>query len=263
MPFIDSHCHLDFPDFDQDRDEVIQSCQKQGIVRCILPGTSHLQMEKQLALKGAYPDWIDIAFGLHPYMIESQKKEDVEAISKMIASHSKTIVALGEIGLDKRFPLWEEQVRVFERQVELAQDFQLPLILHHQKSQDTMLGILRKKGFSHGGVIHAFSGSLQQAQQWLALGFKLGLGGTVTYLRAQKTRQVVKELPLDSFVLETDAPDMPVYGYQGQRNSPERLLNVFQSLTSLRNEDGSVIERQVYQNTCDIFGSVKPLGDDL
>ena len=114
--------------------------------------------------------------------------------------------------------------------------------------------MLKKVNLTRAGIIHAFSGSYQQAKNYIDLGFKLGIGGTITYPRAEKTIKAIKRLPLDSLVLETDAPAMPLYGFQGQANSPLKLINVFESLVAIRQESAEAIAEQIEQNISQLFG---------
>ena len=143
----------------------------------------------------------------------------------------------------------------------MAKQFQLPVILHHRKSHDIILRQLRQYQLPKGGVIHAFSGSYQQAMQYIQLGFKLGVGGTITYERAVKTRAVMAKVPLDALVLETDAPDMPICGRQGQRNSPEYLPEILAVLALLRHEPIEQITQVLWATTCALFALPEKIND--
>ena len=159
------------------------------------------------------------------------------------------MLAVGEIGLDAHIEVdWALQKRVFEQQLMIAKERMLPVILHHRNSHNELIRILKNTKFTQGGIVHAFSGSLQQAQTYIDLGFKIGVGGAITYPRANKTRETISQLPLSSLVLETDAPDMPLMGKQGQRNSPEYLPEIFESLMALRKESKQDVLQACSQN---------------
>jgi TatD DNase family protein len=164
-------------------------------------------------------------------------------------------LAVGEIGLD--FFLTEldrnRQQSIFEAQLQLAQAAQLPVLLHVRKAHDQVLATLRRIRVK-GGIAHAFNGSLQQAQHYLELGFKLGFGGTLTYDRSSKIRQLAQELPVEAIVLETDAPDMVVAQHRGERNSPEYLTHVLSALAELRQMDAMTLAQQTTTNACEVLG---------
>jgi len=227
----DSHCHLDFVDFDADRDAVMQHAYAQGVQRFLVPGVQCATWPRLAQLRRQYATW-QVAFGLHPYFIAQHGEHDLELLSQWLQQGA---IAVGEIGLDAHIGDMAKQKRLFAAQLQIATECQLPVILHHRKTLDAMLPLVRKAKVC-GGIVHAFSGSYQQAMAWIELGFRLGVGGVITYPRAQKTRQTIARLPAQSLVLETDSPDMPLRGFQGQRNEPARVRIVFEALRALRNE---------------------------
>ena len=234
--FIDSHCHLDFRCFDDDRAEILDNCAKLAINTIVVPGTKASQWQKQIGLCHVNPQ-LKFTLGLHPFFLNSFEPEHLAELSNLLYQHQDKTLALGEIGLDGHVDVdWKLQVQVFEQQLMIAKEHQLPVILHHRNSHNELIRILKINKFTQGGIVHAFSGSLQEAQTYIDLGFKIGIGGVITYSRANKTRKTISQLPLSSIVLETDAPDMPLMGKQGQRNSPEYLPEIFESLITLRNE---------------------------
>lgn len=233
---IDSHCHLDFSCFDHDRAEVLDNCTKLTIDTIVIPGTRANHWQKQIDLCGQYPK-LRFALGLHPYFLTRFEPGHFVTLIALLKQHQKDVLALGEIGLDRHIDVeWQLQRQVFEQQLLIAEEHKLPVILHHRNSHNELIRILKIMKFTHGGIVHAFSGSVQQAQTYIDLGFKIGVGGIITYSRANKTRKTISQLPLNSLVLETDAPDMPLMGKQGQRNSPEYLPQIFESLMTLRQE---------------------------
>lgn len=253
LPLYDSHCHLDFVCFDEDRAAVLASCKTLGIEKIVIPGTQACGWQKQLDLTAEY-DCLAIALGLHPYFLDSYHPSQLERLALLLQTHENRVIALGEIGLD--FSIKGDQglqQQVFEAQLSIANDLRLPVIIHHRQSHNQLIRTLKKIKVNQGGVIHAFSGSLQEAHSYLQLGFKLGIGGTITYERARKTRQTVAQLPLESFLLETDSPDMPLSGFQGQRNTPEHIPTVMSQLADLTQTDETVVARQCWLNFINLF----------
>lgn len=255
---IDSHCHLDLPEFEENRSSVIKQCAELGLTRILVPGLYFQQNLNLLSFKNQFansdePLSIDISFGLHPYFLyDMSHKEQVNLLNRLDAlceQYGPQIIAVGECGLDASLALdFDFQITWFELQVDLAKQYGLPLIIHHRKSHHKLIEILKRKQFSHSGVIHAFSGSEQVAHQYLDMGFKLGVGGTITYERAAKTRNTIKNIPLDSLLLETDSPDMPLCGYQGKPNSPTQLPKVVSCLAELKGLDEDVIVQATTDN---------------
>ncbi|WP_194755273.1 TatD family hydrolase [Aliidiomarina indica] len=225
----DAHCHLDFPDFDDDRDAMLARARDAGVSRFLVPGVQASQWARLEAMAAKYTDW-SIAFGLHPYFIDAHEEADLKTLAEQL-SHGA--IAVGEIGLDATVDNFEKQKLIFTQQLAIAAEQQLPVILHHRKTLDTMLAAVRKAGIQQG-MVHAFSGSYEQAMAWIDQGFYLGVGGVITYQRAQKTRRTLAQVPLERLLLETDSPDMPLHGYQGQRNEPARVLEVRDTLRALR-----------------------------
>jgi TatD DNase family protein len=185
-----------------------------------------------LATCGRYPGCFP-ALGIHPMYVAGAVPEDLTALREMIVLHHP--VAIGEIGLDFFVPDYDRkrQEFYFSEQLKIAREFDLPVLLHIRRAQDTVLKFLRLFKV-RGGIAHAFSGSRQQAEEFIKLGFKLGFGGAMTYDRATKLRELAVTLPLDSIVLETDAPDMPPEFIGKARNSPEYLPRIAGILAELR-----------------------------
>lgn len=255
MNITDTHCHLDVADFDLDRDEVLEHCRTQGISKIIIPAIESKSWSRLLELcksnKGLYP-----ALGLHPVFIQQHQADDINKLEQLLERTSP--VAIGEIGLDfyikapdqKQYK--EKQLELFEQQLLVAKNHDLPVILHVRKAHDQVLKLLTKIKVK-GGFCHAFNGSMQQAEKYIELGFKLGFGGTLTYVNSTKIHKLAKELPLESIVLETDAPDMVVESHRGERNSPEYITESLAALAKIRNEDVSVIAEQTSINANDVI----------
>jgi len=251
MKLIDTHCHLDFEAFNADREQVLQEARDVGLIGIVVPGTHQQGLESLLSVCAAH-DALYPVIGLHPMFLEQHQESDIEKLEYAI-NDSKPY-AIGEIGLDYRDSVVDEgqQTFYFEQQVLLARKKELPVILHILKAHDQALKILRNNPVC-GGTVHAFNGSLQQAEQYIELGFKLGFGGMLTYERSSKLRKLAAELPIESIVLETDAPDMTVFQYQYQRNSPVYLPYCLQALAEVRNEAPDVIAAQTTENAISVF----------
>ncbi|MDO6593385.1 TatD family hydrolase [Neptuniibacter sp. 1_MG-2023] len=237
MQLIDTHCHIDFPQFESSRTEVLTRAAEAGIRHIIVPGVNAAGWGGIEALFLAHcknRPRLHMALGLHPCFLHGHQSQDLEQLEQLLSS--KPVCAVGEIGLDLFIPQadLDEQLRFLKPQLALAEKYQLPVLLHVRKAHDQMLKQLRLFKLTRGGIVHAFSGSEQQAHQYIELGFKLGLGGTVTYERAQKLRRTVQAIAVEHFVLETDAPDMPLSGYQGKPNEPCRVLDVAKVVADLK-----------------------------
>lgn len=253
---IDSHCHLDFDCFDHDRKLVIERCADLSIHTLVIPGTQASSWQKIIELSQQYKA-LKPALGLHPYFLAQYQANDLSRLSEYLQTYRDQIVALGEIGLDKAIDVDVNlQMQVFKSQLAIASDFNLPVIVHHRQSHNEIIQTLKQCRFSGGGIIHAFSGSLHEALTYQGMGFKLGIGGLITYARAHKTRQVVGKLPLELLVLETDAPDMPLAGKQGQRNTPENLPLILAELSELRTESQDEIAAQCCQNVHSVLKNI-------
>ncbi len=251
MKLIDTHCHLDFEVFNADREQVLQEARDVGLIGIIVPGTHQQGWENLLSVCVAH-DALYPAIGLHPMFLEQHQESDIEKLEHAI-NDSKPY-AIGEIGLDARDSAldMDKQLFYFEQQILLAKKKELPVILHILKTHDQALKILRNNPVC-GGTVHAFNGSLQQAEQYIELGFKLGFGGMLTYERSSKLRKLAAELPLESIVLETDAPDMTVLQHQYERNSPVYLPYCLQALAEVRNEAPDFIAAQTTENAISVF----------
>ncbi|HAH6357905.1 TPA: metal-dependent hydrolase [Escherichia coli] len=233
--FIDTHCHFDFPPFSGDEEASLQRAAQAGVGKIIVPATEAENFARVQALAEKYQP-LYAALGLHPGMLEKHSDVSLDQLQQALERHPAKVVAVGEIGLD----LFGDDPQ-FERQQWLL-DEQLKLAMH-----------LKRHDLPCTGVVHGFSGSLQQAERFVQLGYKIGVGGTITYPRASKTRDVIAKLPLASLLLETDAPDMPLNGFQGQPNRPEQAARVFAVLCELRPEPADEIAEVLLNNTYTLF----------
>jgi len=261
VQWIDSHCHLDAPEFAHDRLAVLQRAKTQGVVACVMPAVQAKDFEPLIQF--AHSTGQPYALGIHPLYVPRAQMSDLALLEQHLQSalsvneagtaNDSRLVALGEIGLDFWVPsLCEPEMRdkqefFYNAQLKLAKTYKLPVILHVRKSADALLKGLRRYKVQ-GGIAHAFNGSLQQAQRFVDMGFALGFGGAMTYERALQLRQLAMALPLEAMVLETDAPDIPphwLYRTQSQRqleglpqgrNEPAELPQIGAVLANIRGE---------------------------
>ncbi len=227
--WIDTHCHLDASEFDADRDAVIRRAAAAGVRQIVLPAVAPNNFDTVREL--AHAHGFVYALGIHPLYVERAGPEALSALRAALAAQhaDPRLVAVGEIGLDHFVPGLDPalQLRCYVAQLELAREFELPVVLHVRRSADTVLKQLRQIRVP-GGIAHAFNGSEQQALAFVELGFKLGFGGALTFERALQIRRLAASLPLECIVLETDAPDIPpqwLYRTAEQRAAGERSRN--------------------------------------
>lgn len=254
LRFIDTHCHFDFPPFTGNEAPSLALADQAGVGHILVPAVAASRFEPVLALARQYTP-VYAALGLHPIAIEEHDEASLALLEQHLMQRPPKLVAIGEIGLDlfMENPQFDRQQALLDEQLRLAKRVDLPVILHSRRTHDKLALHLRRASLARTGVVHGFAGSLQQAQRFVELGYYIGVGGTITYERASKTRSVMAQLPLDSLLLETDAPDMPVCGYQGEPNRPERVARVFAALCELRDEPPETIARAILDNTRRLF----------
>lgn len=246
LHLIDSHCHLDFNVFDADRDTILHNCIQTGIKNIVIPAVTVSSWKKQVDLCQSTP-MLSLALGCHPMFMDEHPDDAMYLLEQAVQSYKP--IAIGEVGLDYYVSkaAIPAQLNLLDAQLDIAIKYELPVILHVRKAHDEVLKLLRQKQLS-GGIVHAFSGSAQQAEQYRHLNFLLGIGGALTYPRAQRLQRLFTDLPLSQIVLETDAPDMPLCGYQGQRNTPENLPIIVEKLSQLRDEPMEYIAEMTTSN---------------
>ncbi len=252
MQLFDTHCHLDVEEFDEDRNEVLARSRDAGVTHILVPAVTAQAWGYLITFCASEPG-LHPALGMHPIYIDQHTDEHLQQLEQRIAETRPS--AVGEIGLDYFVEGLdrERQQVLFEAQLVIAREAGLPVVLHVRKSHDQVLQTLRRIKVK-GGISHAFNGSLQQAQQYIDLGFKLGFGGMLTYERSNKLRKLAKELPMESIVLETDAPDMTVASHRGERNSPEYLPECLAALAEVRGESLEYVAEQTIKNAFAVLG---------
>ena len=252
MTLVDSHCHLDAAEFDGDRSEVIARARAAGVHTQVVPAVTaaswpNLRDTCRLA-DGLYP-----AYGLHPMFLDAHRPEHLDDLRSWIERERPC--AVGECGLDFFVEGLDAdlQKQYFVGQLRLAREFDLPVIVHARRAVDAVIAAIKQVGGLRG-VVHSFPGSPEQAAQLDKLGFLLGLGGPLTYDRAQRLQRLVAQMPLEQLLLETDAPDQPDAGIRGERNEPARLPVILETVARLRGQPAEDIAAQTTANAKRLFG---------
>jgi TatD DNase family protein len=254
---IDSHCHFDLPAFDNKREKILKNAYTLGVEKLLVPGLTLTQFSQLIDLKRSHVS-IDIALGCHPYFLtlltDNELARKTLLMADLASQHCALIVAVGECGIDGSLKIpMAFQEKVLTQHIRIAKAFNKPLILHHRQSHNALIRILKQEKFDGGGVVHAFSGSYQIAQTYIDMGLSLGVGGTITYDRAIKTRNTIKAVGMEHILLETDAPDMPLFGFQGMPNTPERLPLIASALAQLKGISLNEVEQCTTANYKRIF----------
>lgn len=264
---VDSHVHLDDQRLKTDLGEVLAAARRQNIRAQVVPATSQKHWLRLKQLCDSYDD-LHPCYGLHPYFCDEHSDEHLLELSHWLKQ--EPVVAVGECGLDYAIldtaathsSATDEQAHkarqkhLFEAQLNLAKQFDLPIVIHAVRAVDDVIQMIRASGH-HRGVVHSFNGSAQQAHRLIDLGYLLSFGGAMTYPRAKRLRTLVSELPLDTMMLETDAPDQPAAGHKGQRNEPAYLIDIWRAFSELRKEGPELVAKITTQNAQTLFA----LGD--
>jgi TatD DNase family protein len=249
---IDSHSHFDHRRFDQDRPDVWQRAQDVGVAKQIIPAVTAADWPRVKETCASLPGLLP-AYGLHPMFCHEHKDADLQLLAEWIEQEQP--VALGECGLDFYIenPNRERQQKLFEAQLEIASEQNLPVIIHARNAVEDVI-ITLKKYPDLRGVLHSYSGSLQQANRLIEMGFLMSFGGPVTYPNARRLQQIVAELPLEQIMLESDSPDQPDIEHRGQRNEPSYLPLILQKISEIRDEPAELIAAQTTANALRLFG---------
>ena len=251
LDLVDTHAHLDDDSFDGDRDAMYQRANAAGVRRWIVPAIDRGNWEAVERLcagrEGAYP-----AYGLHPLMTGRHTDAHLAELPAWLECHGA--IAVGEIGLDFYVEGLDpvRQREIFVRQLDIAKEHDLPVIVHARRAFEETIHTLRRVGGLRG-VVHSFAGSEEQARQLFDLGFHLGIGGPVTYERANRIRRVVASMPLEWLLLETDAPDQPCADRRGKRNEPAFMTDVLDTIAGLRDEPREAIAAATTRNATTLF----------
>lgn len=257
MFLVDSHVHLDVPEFDLDRECVLARARAVGVGLQIVPAITREGWESLRDLCARHADLVP-AYGLHPMYLDRHRPQHLEALELWIQRERPA--AIGECGLDffVRDLDRDAQLAYFERHLQLAKRFDLPLIVHARRALDEVTAAVRRVGGVRG-IVHSFGGSFEQARQLWRLGWMIGVGGPVTYARATRLRRLVTEMPLEFLVLETDAPDQPTADRRGQRNEPAQLLAVAREVAQLRRVPESEVAHATSANVFRLLNRPLPV----
>lgn len=235
---VDTHCHLDAAPFDADRDAIVERAHAAGVCRLVVPAVEVAHFEGLRALAARH-GVVRYALGIHPLSVDRADEADLDRLRVAVAEaiSDPAFVGIGEIGLDHFVPGVDRarMQRFYVEQLRIARDFDLPVILHLRRAQDAVLEPLRRLRPA-GGIAHAFNGSAQQAEAFARLGFAMGFGGAMTFTRARQIRRLAAMLPIETIVLETDAPGIPPQWDAGGRNEPAQLPRIAAVLAELRGE---------------------------
>jgi TatD DNase family protein len=257
--FIDSHCHLDASEFGDDASLIAEQARTAGVSWILVPAVERANFDKVASLSATLPSCV-YALGIHPMYVPDASEDDLGALRERVqdALNDARFVAIGEIGLDffipelTTAPMRAKQEFFYSEQLKIARDFDLPVILHVRRSQDSLLKYLRRIHV-RGGIAHAFNGSVQQAQAFIDLGFVLGFGGAMTFTRALQIRRLASSLPLSALVLETDAPDISPAWLHPAMNSPAQTPLIAAVLAELRGQSLSDIAQHTTDNVARVL----------
>lgn len=253
MKLVDAHCHFDFPFFDGRRASELEVASEEGLAGLVIPGVRRPNWARvrdtALAHTGLY-----YCLGIHPWYIDEHSGEDLKTLEKAVRARPPRCVAIGECGLDRLHGSMSDQYPWFEAQIELASELGFPLVIHSVRAHDEVHATLRRMNWNGRALLHGFSGSYQQASKLVELGCFIGVGGVITHPRSRKTRDTIARLPLESLVLETDAPDMAPEGVAAGANSPVYLRRILECLSEIRGEPSDYVASVVFANTELLYG---------
>lgn len=261
MRFFDTHTHLDYlsESLNLCVPTLVENAKQNQVERILIVSVFAKNFAKVTACAKEKPENLVYGLGLHPLYIQQHTLQDLDLLENLLQQKDTQCTAIAEIGLEKAVielispALWKKQCEFLEAQLAFAKQCNLPVNLHSRRSHEQLSTFLKKVQLPRSGVVHGFAGSYEQAKRFVDLGYKIGVGGTITYSRANKTREAIRKLPLESLLLETDSPDMPVFGFQGQPNRPERLINSFRTLCELRTESPQEIAETIWKSSEVLF----------
>jgi len=252
-PLIDTHAHLDFPQFKKDLDQVLDRAHRAGVVAVINAGTDERSSRRSVELSRRYPQ-VGAAVGIHPHgaaRATTSWAEELESLAR-----SENVLAVGETGLDfyRNFSPRQHQEELFREQLRLACRVQKPVIIHNREAHAETLRILKEEELPPAvGVMHCFSGDRRWAEAFLDLGFYISLGGPVTYPRSHELRDLLNYIPADRLLLETDAPYLAPQAYRSQRNEPAYVRLVYERAALALEQELDQLAEQLYVNAVRLF----------
>lgn len=254
--FIDTHAHIYLPEFDTDRQAVIQQARESGVEKILMPNIDENSIEAMLATGQQFPDTCYPMIGLHPCSVRGTVQQQLYAIESWLTK--QPFIAIGEMGTDRYWDTtyWDQQLEAFRVQAAWAKKLKLPLVIHCRQSLDETLELLEQlQDGSLTGVFHCFSGSLQQARRILQLGFYLGIGGVATFKNAGLDK-VLPQVPVEKIILETDSPYLAPVPYRGRRNVPAYLIQVAEKVAGFYGTTTAMLRSTTTRNALDLFNHV-------
>ena len=253
--FIDTHCHLDMNAYATDFNDVLERSTNSGVKQVITIGIDLKSSKRAIELAQQH-DMLFATVGVHPHDVDSICDATYDQLTGLVENNKKHIVGLGEIGLDffKNYSDVASQRKHFKKQLQLAKELQLPVIIHDRDAHDDTLNILKEIGpFPQGGVLHCFSGDLTFAKKILDLGFHISIPGIVTFKNAHELQDVAAHIPLDKMLLETDGPFLSPLPYRGKRNEPSYIPHIAKKIAELRNIEMSEVAKLTTKNARELF----------
>lgn len=247
--FIDTHCHLDFKIFDKTREELSKNCQGLGINQFINPATQRATWDNLININKQFQN-IHICFGLHPVFIDKHKKQDLKELESYTQNISTKLI--GEIGLDKRFNNYDKQQEFFLAQISIAKNLNKQVIIHSVKSHNEVMRVIKDTKFKDGGIIHAFNGNEDIAKKYIDLGFKLGIGGIISYPQS-KLKRILTNINPKNIVLETDSPDMLLYNSRETTNTPKNIAKIFELVCDIYQINPDILKQQIYNTSLEFI----------
>lgn len=250
-PLIDTHCHLDFVEFDEDRKAVIERAKDNNISHIIIPATQ-LSNWASIQKLCSNDKSLHACYGFHPYWADTPTNKDIDTLEDWVNQHP--CVGIGECGLDYREGQIDKkiQLKLFEAQLDIAANNALPIAIHSINATEDVIKLIKKHP-NLKGKMHSYSGSLQQAHRLIDLDFYISFGGTITYKNASKHRHTAATIPLNSLMIESNAPDQPDETHKDLRNEPAYLIEILKCVNELRNEDIEEIALQTTLNAKHLF----------
>jgi len=255
--FVDSHAHLEMKEFETDRDEVIRRAQEQGVDMIVTVGTNLSLSRKAVAIARKYAN-VYATVGVHPHDVEKTIPETFDVLKDLVEQNRQEIVAYGEIGLDffRNISPQKKQMDAFTRQLELARELNLPVIIHDREAHQQTLGLVRESGVRRG-VFHCFSGDYEMAKQCVDMGFYISIPGVVTFDKAKTIQEVAARVPISSLLLETDAPYLAPVPHRGKRNEPSFVVHTAKKVAEIRNIPLEEVARVTSMNAMNLFNPKK------
>lgn len=256
--FIDSHCHIDGPEYNPDREEVIARAREAGVTTMLNVGTGdpHTDAFDRAVELAEKHEGVYAAVGVHPHDAKLFDDAAEQTLIELVRQ-SKRVIAWGEIGLDYHYDHSPRDVQreVFRRQLGIAREMDLPVVIHSREADDDTISILREElaGYQRAGVLHCFGGSLAMAQQAMKLGFFISFAGNLTFKKAEDLRDVARQLPLDRLLIETDCPYLTPVPFRGKRNEPARVVETARCLAELHGKELEEIGRMTSENFVKLF----------